>query len=185
MIDEISRIILDPKNILLSRKQIEQKVRALAEQISQDYAGTIPVLICVLNGSFLFFADIVRELSIECEVDFLKISSYGKALKSTGEVRIHKKPDCHLENRDVVVIEDIVDTGLSIYFMRKWLSEQKPKSLKFASLLVKNGAAVIDYECEYVGFTIPNEFVVGYGLDYAQRFRHLPDVYRMPPPPKS
>lgn len=177
MIEHIVKSVSDPRNILLHRDQIADKVRELAAAIRRDYAGKIPVLMCVLNGSFLFFADLVRELEIDCEVDFLKISSYGNALRSSGEVKIHKEPDCHLTGRDVVVVEDIIDTGLSVYFLRNWLSRQNPQSLRFVSLLVKKEAAVVDYACEYVGFEIPNKFVVGYGLDFAQRFRNLHDIY--------
>lgn len=170
------------RKVLISRDQIKQRVKELGEQLSKDYQGTIPVFVGVLNGCFLFIADLVRELSIDCEVDFLKISSYGNARKSSGKVRIRKRVDCHLEGRDVVVVEDIIDSGISVDFLRKWLIDQNPKSLKFVSLLVKDGAAVVDYSCEYVGFHIPNEFVIGYGLDYAQLQRNLPDVYVMETP---
>ncbi|MFQ5630782.1 MAG: hypoxanthine phosphoribosyltransferase [bacterium] len=180
MIEKIKRCVADPKNILLHRDDIAKKVTELASQINQDYTGGVPVFICVLNGGFLFYADLIREITIDCEVDFLKASSYGNALKSSGEVKILKPPDCPLENRDVVVVEDIIDTGLSVYFLRNWLRKQKPKSIKFVSLLVKEGAAQVEYECEYPGFRIPNQFVVGYGLDFAQRFRNLQDIYVVP-----
>lgn len=177
MIEKIKLCVSDPKNILLHKDEITKKVQRLAAQINRDYRGTVPVFICVLNGGFLFFADLMRKITIDCEVDFIKISSYGNALKSSGDVRILKQPDCPLENRHVVVVEDIVDTGLSIYFLRNWLSKQKPKSLKFVSLLVKEEAALVEYKCDYAGFRIPNRFVVGYGLDFAQRFRNLEDIY--------
>ncbi len=177
MIEQIKRCTNDPGNIILTRAEIAAKVEELAQRISEDYAGKTPVLECVLNGSFLFYADLVRELSINSEVDFLKISSYANALKSSGDVKIHKAPDCDIRGRDVIVVEDIIDTGLSVFFLRKWLMEQSPKSLKFVSLLIKNDSAQVDYECEYYGFRIPNKFVIGYGLDYAQQFRALPDIY--------
>lgn len=177
MLDRIARCVANRDNILISEQEIRQKVAMLAGQISVDYQGKIPVLIGVLNGSFLFFADLVRELSIECEVDFAKISSYGNALKSSGDVKVLKKPDCPLKHRDVLVVEDIIDTGLSVYFLRNWFSEQEPSSLRFVSLLVKEDAAEVAYECEYPGFRIPNKFVIGYGLDYAQRYRNLRDIY--------
>ncbi len=179
MNSKIQQIAANRENVLISSESIQQRVRELAKQISEDYSGTIPVLVCVLNGSFLFFADLVRQLTIDCEVDFLKISSYGNSMKSSGRVRILKELDCHIEGRDVLVVEDIIDSGLSVNFLRKWLSESRPKSLKFVSLLVKEGAAVVDYECEYIGFKIPNKFVVGYGLDYAQLLRNLPEIYVM------
>ncbi len=172
-------IIARPENILIDREQIQKRVRELADEISKDYVGKVPVFICVLNGGFLFFADLIRELSIDCEVDFVKISSYGNGMKSSGEVKILKGIDCHVKGRDVIVVEDIIDSGLSVNFLRKWIAEQEPHSLKFVSLLVKGEAALIDYECEYIGFKIPNKFVVGYGLDYAQQFRNLPSIYVM------
>ncbi len=182
MISKTQQVLAEPGNILLNREQIQKRVRELAEQISGDYRGRIPVLVCVLNGGFLFFADLVRELTIDCEVDFVKISSYGNSMRSSGKVKILKQVDCHLEGREVLIVEDIIDSGLSVNFLRRWLGEQRPKSLKVVSLLVKEGAAEVDYECEYVGFKIPNEFVVGYGLDYAQLLRNLPEIYIMRPP---
>ena len=174
------RIISDRRNVLISREEIQKRVKELAEQISKDYKGKAPVLICVLNGSFLFFADLVRELTIDCEIDFVKISSYGNALESSGTVNVHKHANCHLEDRDVVVVEDIVDSGRSVVFLKKWLGEMNPTSLKFVSLLVKDETAVVEYTCDYVGFNIPNKFVIGYGLDYAQQLRNLPEIYVMP-----
>ena len=177
MIETIKQCVANSENILLHRDEIAMKVKEIAAQISKDYADTVPVLICVLNGGFLFYADLVRELSVDCEVDFLKISSYGNALKSSGDVKILKHPDCPLEGRDVLVVEDIIDSGLSVYFLRTWLNKKQPKSLKFFSLLIKEETAQVEYECEYPGFRIPNKFVIGYGLDYAQRFRNLHDIY--------
>ncbi|MCA9731474.1 MAG: hypoxanthine phosphoribosyltransferase [Deferribacteres bacterium] len=152
----------------------------MAAQISQDYKGEVPVLICVLNGSFLFFTDLVRELTIDCEVDFVKISSYGDALKSSGKIDVLKNVDCPLEGRHVLIVEDIIDTGLSVHFLRRWIKKLNPASMRFVSLLVKEGTAIVDYECEYRGFTIGKEFVIGYGLDYKQLFRNLPEIYIMP-----
>lgn len=177
MIETIKQCVANPQNVLLHHGEIAKKVKELAARLREDYADRVPVLICVLNGSFIFFADLVRELGIACEVDFLKISSYGNALKSSGDVKILKHPDCPLQGREVIVVEDIIDTGLSVFFLRTWLTKKQPKSLKFVSLLIKEETAVVDYECEYVGFRIPNKFVVGYGLDYAQQFRNLQDIY--------
>ncbi len=174
------QLTADRNNILLTREQIQEKVKKIAAQISNDYQGKIPVLICVLNGSFLFFTDLVRQLSIDCEVDFVKISSYGDALKSSGKIDVLKHVDCPLEGRDVIIVEDIIDTGLSVHFLRRWLKELNPASLRFVSLLIKEGTAVVDYECEYSGFKIGKEFVIGYGLDYRQLLRNLPEIYIMP-----
>lgn len=165
--------------VLLSAEQIQKKVRALGEQISSDYEGLCPVFIGVLNGCYIFIADLMRHISIDCEVDFVKISSYGDAMQTSGVVKVRKEIDCHIEGRDVLVVEDIIDSGLSVTYLEKKLLELKPKSLKFVSLLVKEGSAQVDYRCDYVGFRIPNRFVVGYGLDYAQKFRNLPAIYVM------
>ncbi|KAA3612356.1 MAG: hypoxanthine phosphoribosyltransferase [Calditrichaeota bacterium] len=174
------QLIKNKNNILLNRAQIQQKVKELAAQISKDYQGKTPVLICVLNGSFSFFTDLVRNLTIDCEVDFVKISSYGDALKSTGKVNALKHVDCPLEGRDVIIVEDIIDTGLSVRFLRQWINKLNPATMQFVALLVKEGTAVVDYECEYFGFRIGKEFVIGYGLDYKQLFRNLPEIYIMP-----
>jgi len=165
--------------ILLTAEQIQAKVRELGAQISTDYAGRCPVFIGVLNGCYIFIADLMRHISIDCEVDFIKISSYGASMKSSGAVRVRKDIDCHIEDREVLVVEDIIDSGLSVQYLQRRLAELKPKSLKFVSLLVKEGSAQVPYHCDYVGFRIPNRFVVGYGLDYAQQFRNLPAVYVM------
>lgn len=179
MIPEIAKFREGQYPILLSGEQIQQKVRELGEKISADYDGLCPVFIGVLNGCYIFIADLMRHISIDCEVDFVKISSYGDAMKTSGVVKVRKEIDCHIEGRDVLVVEDIIDSGLSVKYLEKKLTELNPKSLKFVSLLVKEGSAQVEYRCEYVGFQIPNRFVVGYGLDYAQKFRNLPAIYVM------
>lgn len=173
--------LIATQQILISKEEIREKVKELSVRISESYAGRVPVLLCVLNGSFLFFADLTRELTIDCEVDFIKISSYGGEFKTSGSVRLLKKPDCHLEGRDVIIVEDIIDSGLSINFLRSWLSTYSPKSLACAALLIKQGTAMVDYSCEFPGFSIPNKFVVGYGLDFAQHYRNLPEIYVLEP----
>lgn len=165
--------------VLLSTAKIQDKVRELGEQISKDYAGLCPILIGVLNGSFIFCADLFREISIDCEVDFIKISSYGEAMETSGVVKLKKDIDAHLQDRHVIVVEDIVDSGYSVNYLRDRLGRVKPKSLKFVSLLLKEGTARTEFKVDYVGFNIPNRFVVGYGLDFAQKFRNLPAVYVM------
>ena len=163
--------------LLLSEEDIKKRVREMAEEISRDYHGRCPVFIGVLNGSFIFLADLIRELSIDCEVDFFKISSYGDAMESSGEVKLKKDIDCHLEGRDVIVVEDIVDSGLSVRYLDERVRAMKPRSLKFASLLVKWDNAQPNRKIDYVGFAIPKEFVVGYGLDYMQKLRNLKGIY--------
>ncbi len=165
--------------ILISADEIARKVEELGKRIAADYAGKSPILIGVLNGGVVFFADLLRQLDIDCEVDFIKISSYGNAMKTSGQVKIKKHLDADITGRHVLVVEDIVDSGYSVRFLQKVLEELHPKSLRFVSLLVKEGAAQVDYEVDYVGFQIPNRFVVGYGLDYAQKLRNLPHIYVM------
>ena len=165
--------------LLLSKEEIRNKVRELGKQISKDYAGLCPILIGVLNGSFIFCADLFREISIDCEVDFIKISSYGEGTETSGVIKLKKDIDTNLQGRHVIVVEDIVDSGYSINYLRERIERVRPKSLKFVSLLVKEDTARTEYKIDYVGFNIPNRFVVGYGLDFAQKFRNLPAIYVM------
>lgn len=165
--------------ILLSEEEIKSKVTELGKRISEDYRGKCPILIGVLNGSFIFCADLFREIDIDCEVDFIKISSYGEEMETSGRVKLLKDIDAHLEGRHVLIVEDIVDSGYSVRFLEKRIKRANPKTLRFVSLLVKEGGAKIPYDVHYIGFKIPNQFVVGYGLDFAQKFRNLPAVYIM------
>ena len=180
MSEDLNKYLKDGQyQILLSENEIKEKVRELGAQISKDYEGKCPILIGVLNGSFIFFADLFRNISIDCEVDFIKISSYGAAKETSGKIKVKKDIDAHLQDRHVIVVEDIVDSGYSVNYLKDRLQRVGPKSLKFVSLLVKEGAARTKYSIDYVGFKIPNHFVVGYGLDYAQKLRNLPAVYIM------
>lgn len=165
--------------VLLSVEQIREKVEEIGRRLSDDYRGLCPIIIGVLNGSFMFCADLFRNITIDCEIDFIKISSYGEAVETSGVVKLKKDIDAHLQDRHVIVVEDIVDSGYSVNYLRTRLSTVKPKSLKFVSLLIKEGTARTEYYVDYVGFKIPNQFVIGYGLDYAQRFRNLPAIYLM------
>ncbi len=181
MVPDETQVFFDSgdEKVLLSKEAIDSKVKGLGQEISNDYEGLSPILIGVLNGSFIFCADLFRSITIDCEVDFIKISSYGDAMQTSGEVKLKKDVDAHLKNRHVIVVEDIVDSGYSVNYLRERLGKVEPKSLKFVSLLVKEGTARVDYSIDYVGFNIPDRFVVGYGLDYAQKFRNLPAVYLM------
>lgn len=163
--------------ILYTEAEIGQRVQELAQEISNDYREKLPVLVGVLNGAFMFLSDLAKKLEINCEIDFIKISSYGNSQTSSGQIKLKKDIDCHLEGREVLVVEDIVDSGLSIQYLEKKIWSLQPKSLKFVSLFLKEGAAKVPYHIDYVGFKIPNEFVVGYGLDFAQKFRNLPALY--------
>lgn len=164
--------------ILIEEKRIQETVKRLGQQIADDYRGRKPILTGILNGSFLFIADLVRAIDIyEAEIDFLKIGSYGDHMLSSGTITLDKDVSADIRGRHVIVIEDIVDSGLSVTFIRNHLMAKEPASLEFASLLVKKQKAKIDFPIKYVGFEIGNEFVIGYGLDYKQQYRHLRDIY--------
>jgi hypoxanthine phosphoribosyltransferase len=162
---------------LISQNEIETRVRELGEQITHDYQGKHPILIGVLNGSFIFIADLVRSIELDLEVDFIKIASYGDEKVSSGEVELLKDINADIFNRHVLVVEDIVDTGLSIHFLQQRFSRMDPLSLKFVSLLYKKEKA--NCYIDYIGFEISDEFVIGYGLDHKQILRNLPAIYIM------
>jgi hypoxanthine phosphoribosyltransferase len=166
----------DVSHIILREDEVRAKVRELGQAISRDYAGEGVLLIAVLRGAFLFIADLVRELDIPAEVDFMAVSSYGSSTKSSGVVRILKDLDEIIEGRNVLVVEDILDTGLTLKYLLKNLASRKPKTLEVVTLLSKTGKQRVPIDCKYVGFEIPDEFVVGYGLDYAERYRNLPYI---------
>ncbi len=156
---------------------IQQRTRELGQQISKEYAGKKPIFIGVLNGAFMFMADLLREVSIDCEVDFMKLSSYGDEKVSSGKVDELKRVDADLKGRHVIIVEDIVDTGLSMDYMLKRLGAQEPASLRVAVLLHKHEATKADLKLDYVAFKIPNLFVIGYGLDYGQLARNLKEIF--------
>jgi len=164
----------DVSHVILTEEQIASRVRELGHEISRDYAaGGSVLLVGVLRGAVLFMADLMREVSIPCEIDFMAVSSYGSSTKSSGVVRIMKDLDENIEGRHVLVVEDILDTGLTLKYLLKNLASRKPASLEVATLLSKTGKQRVPIDCKYTGFDIPDEFVVGYGLDYAERYRNL------------
>jgi hypoxanthine phosphoribosyltransferase len=165
--------------LLLSEQKIQKRIKELGKRISRDYKGKVPIFIGILNGSFIFMADLIRYITIDCEIDFLKLSSYGDTKISAGNVRLLKGLNCQVEGRDIIIVEDIVDSGLSIDFMEKLILPQQPKTLKVVSLLYKKEAIKIDVKIDYIGFKIPTQFVIGYGLDYAQKVRNLRAIYRL------
>lgn len=165
--------------ILLSEDQIQTRIKELGKQISNDYQGKLPIFIGVLNGSFLFLSDLVKQVDIHCEIDFLKLSSYGDEKISSGEVKLIKELNADINERHIIVVEDIVDSGLSIKFIQELLNNHNPASVKVASLLVKPKSLKYKVKIDYIGFDIPNEFVIGYGLDYAQKFRNLKSIYAL------
>ena len=167
----------DLERVLVTKEEIEEKVRALGRQITEDYRGKAPVLICILKGACTFFTDLIREIDLPLSVDFMAISSYGSATKTTGVVRVLKDLDQPILDRDVIVVEDIVDTGITLNYLRQTLLQRGAASLRIASLLDKTARRKVpDLKVDYVCFDIPDAFVVGYGLDFDQKYRNLPDI---------
>ncbi len=167
----------EPKTkVLLSREEIAQKVKHLAGEVSRDYSGKTPLLICVLKGAVVFLSDLMRFLDIPVEIDFMAVSSYGKSTHTSGVVRILKDLEGSIEGKDVIIIEDIVDTGLTLDYLRENLLSRNPRSLKIAALLDKPERRKVQIEPDYRGFYIPDEFVVGYGLDFNEKYRNLPHI---------
>ncbi len=169
---------------LFSEQTIETRVKQLAAEINADFAGKAPILIGVLNGSFIFMADLVREISIECEVDFIKISSY-EGTSSQGTVHLLKDISADITGRDIIIVEDIVDSGLTMNFLMSRLEGAGPTTISVATLLFKKEVARLTFELDYVGFTISKDYVVGYGLDFDQKMRNLKGIYRLDGQKKS
>jgi hypoxanthine phosphoribosyltransferase len=162
--------------ILLEEDAIQTRIRELGREISSDYAGRELLLVGVLKGAVFFMADLMRAITVPCEIDFMAISSYGASTDSSGVVRILKDLDINIEGRHVLVVEDIVDSGLTLSYLVRNLESREPASLEVCSLLTKPGRREIEVDIRYVGFEIPNRFVIGYGLDFAERYRNLPYV---------
>lgn len=165
-----------PGKPLIGREEIDARVAELAERITEDYRGRDLVVVGILKGAFVFLADLVRRVELPLEVDFVAISSYGKDTQSSGVVRIIKDLDLDIRGRDVLLVEDIVDTGLTLNYIAQMLRQREPASLEICALLNKPEARKVDIEVKYCGFDVPPLFVVGYGLDYAEHYRHLPYV---------
>ncbi|MAH18221.1 MAG: hypoxanthine phosphoribosyltransferase [Acidimicrobiales bacterium] len=170
-----------PGQILLSEQQIENRIKELGQQITNDYENKAPLLIGVLKGAFIYMADLARAISLPIEFDFMAVSSYGNATKTSGVVRIVKDLDIDLSGRDVIVVEDIIDSGLTLNYLRKNLESRGPTSLEVCALLVRSGRQVGELGLKYVGFEIPPDFVIGYGLDVAEKYRNLPDLWSYDP----
>ena len=161
----------------ISLEQIEDRINFMGKQLDKDFEDKKPILIGVLNGAFIFLADLMRHISIPCEVDFMKLSSYGDAKVSSGEVKDLKNIDAKIEGRHIILVEDIIDTGLSMKFLVDKVKKCNPESVSVITLLHKKEATVHDVQIDYVGFEIPNKFVLGYGLDYGQVGRNLAQIY--------
>jgi hypoxanthine phosphoribosyltransferase len=166
----------DVEEILLTGDEIAARVADLGAQLAADYGGRTPVLVSVLKGSIVFLADLIRAMDVPLNVDLMEVSSYGSATESSGQVRILKDLSSSIEGRDVVVVEDIIDTGLTLNYLLRYLAERHPTSVRVCCLLDKPARRLAEIEIDYRGFTIPDRFVIGYGLDYDERYRNLPYV---------
>ncbi len=166
-----------PGRIFISRAEIDKKVRKMAHAISQDYIGNKLFLVGILKGAFVFLADLIRYLHIPVEIDFMAVSSYGSSTESSGLIRINKDLERECELKNVIIVEDIVDTGLTSHFIYKKIAHLKPESIKIASLLDKPDRRQVKVPIDYNGFTVPDIFLVGYGLDYNEKYRNLPDIH--------
>lgn len=162
--------------ILVQPDDLQHRVRELGEEITRDYTGREPLLVCVLKGAVFFLSDLMRAIELPCEVDFMAVSSYGSATQSSGVVRILKDLDAVIAERDVIIVEDIVDSGLTLQYLLRNLKAREPASLAVCALLTKPERLQVDLSPRYVGFEIPNRFAIGYGLDHGERYRNLPYV---------
>jgi len=166
--------------VLFSRDQLAQRVRAIGQQISADYAGRPIVLIGVLKGAAIFLSDLARSITVDNTFDFVAVSSYGRAKVSSGQVKLIKDIDNSIEDKHVILVEDILDTGLTLSYLRQLMLQHKPASLKIATCLDKPDRRLVPIEADYVGFKIPNHFVIGYGMDFAERYRGVEDIRIFP-----
>lgn len=166
--------------VIFTRDQIAARVAELAADITRDFHGQSVIFVGVLKGASIFLSDLARQVQLDATFDFISVSSYGNSKDSSGEVRLVKDVDSSLADKNVIIVEDILDTGLTLQFLRKLFLAHQPRALKIAALLDKASRRVVPVHGDYVGFTIPDEFVVGYGLDYAERYRNLPDVCVLP-----
>ncbi len=166
----------DLDSILISEEQIKKRIQELAVKLDKEYEGKRPLMVSILKGSVMFYADLLRAMSIPVEMDFMAISSYGAGAKSSGEVKLIKDLDRKIEGRDVVIVEDIIDSGYTLSYLKRMLYSRKPASVKICALLDKYARRVVPIEADFKGFDIEDEFVIGYGLDYAERYRNLPYI---------
>ena len=165
-----------PPKILIRHVAIQKRVREVARQITRDFHGQSVHLVGVLKGACFFLSDLAREINLETSIDFIAVSSYGKTRESSGQVRLLKDLDTSIAGLNVILIEDILDTGRTVHYLLRILRQRRPKTLRVAALLDKPSRRLKQIECDYVGFSVPDEFVVGYGLDFAERYRNLKDV---------
>ena len=175
-IDGGKKMYNDISQVLATKEIISQKVEELGRRISEDYIGKDLIVVGVLNGAFIFMADLIRHITIPMQIDFISVSSYGKSTMTSGVVKITKDTDISMENKSVVIIEDIVDTGLTLRYIKDIFKTRNPESVKVCTIFDKPSRRKVDIEIEYPGICVPDKFIVGYGLDYAGRYRNLPDI---------
>jgi hypoxanthine phosphoribosyltransferase len=166
----------DIQEVLYSEEQIQDKIKELGEQISSEYEGKNPLVICVLKGAFIFMADLVKQIKVPLELDFMAVSSYGQSTKSSGVVKIIKDLDVPVEGRHILIVEDIIDSGLTLSYLIDVLERRNAKSISVVALFNKPARRTVELEPDYSGYELPDEFVVGYGLDYAEKYRNLPFI---------
>lgn len=166
----------DVKKVLLSEEELHAKVAEMGAQVTQDYEGKNLLLVTVLKGAVIFLADLMREIKQPAEIDFMVVSSYGSGVKSSGVVKIVKDLDINLEGKDILIVEDILDSGMTLDYIKNILQDRNPASIRICTLLDKPARRKVDLQADYVGFTIPDEFVIGYGLDYDEKYRNLPYI---------
>lgn len=164
------------EKVLFSKEQLAKRIKELAAQLDKDYAGKTPLMVAILKGSVMFFTDLIREMTLPLEIDFMSISSYGSGVKSSGEVKMIKDLDNKIEGKDLIIVEDIVDSGYTMKYLTHLLEARNPSSIKICALLDKPSRRETDVAVDYKGFEVGNEFVVGYGLDYAARYRNIPFI---------
>ncbi|MGI9048483.1 MAG: hypoxanthine phosphoribosyltransferase [Rubrobacteraceae bacterium] len=177
----MSSMMPDVKEVLISSADIQEKVREIGERITEDYDGEKPLLIGILRGAIVVMGDLMRSINLPCEIDFMDISSYGSGTSSSGVVRILKDLEEDITGRHVLIVEDIIDTGLTLSYLRRSLLARKPASLEICALLTKPSKRRVELPVKYLGFEVPDEFVVGYGLDYDGSYRNLPDICVLKP----
>ncbi|WP_294188994.1 hypoxanthine phosphoribosyltransferase [uncultured Clostridium sp.] len=166
----------DIKEILLTEEQITNRVKEMGKAISEDYKGKDLIIVGILKGSVIFASELIKNISIPCEIDFMAVSSYGNSTETSGVVRILKDLDHGIEGKDIIIVEDIIDSGVTLDYLLKYLKARKANSIEIVTLLTKPSRRMVDLDVKYCGFEVPDEFLVGYGLDYAERYRNLPYV---------
>ena len=169
-------MLQDIKEILFSEEVINAKIKELAGRISDDYKGKDLLVVGVLKGSVIFAAELIKNITIPCEIDFMAVSSYGTSSETTGIVRILKDLDHEVSGKDIIIVEDIVDSGVTLNYLLNYLKSRRANSVEIVSLLTKPSRRKVDIDCKYIGFESPDEFIVGYGLDYAEKYRNLPFI---------